>query len=77
MPDMCPACQAKFDAHVKAVQQFLADMYATMIDPLAGPGDPDVPKNVTEMCEVLLEAARKQRDDAYERMEARGSLDDN
>lgn len=62
---MCPECQVVFDAHVKAVQQFLSEMYATMIDPLAEPGDPGVPTNVTEMCAVLLEAARDQREKEY------------
>lgn len=62
---MCPECQEKFDAHVKAVQQFLSEMYATMIDPLSEPGDPGVPKNVTEMCAVLLQAARDARERMY------------
>lgn len=43
--------------HTIHVQEFLQEMYATMIDPVEQPK-----LTVAEMCELLLNAAREQRE---------------
>jgi hypothetical protein len=43
--------------HTQYVEQFLNDMYATMIDPVEQPK-----MKVAEMCELLLKTAREQRE---------------
>jgi hypothetical protein len=47
----------KFEAHTKAVSEFLNEMYATMIDPVEQPK-----LAVAEMCALLLKTARDQRE---------------
>ncbi len=54
--------EAALTEHLKHVQQFLSDMYATLIDPCAEVGDEGTPKNVSEMCAQLLKAATEQRE---------------
>ncbi|HWX40366.1 MAG TPA: dATP/dGTP pyrophosphohydrolase domain-containing protein [Blastocatellia bacterium] len=46
--------------HLQHVEQFLNDMYATMIDPVEQPK-----MNVAEMCALLLKTAQDQREVAY------------
>jgi hypothetical protein len=48
----------RFEMHVESVSEFLKEMYATMIDPVE---QPNIIK-VEEMCELLLKAAREQRE---------------
>lgn len=52
---------AKLAAHTQAVDRFLREMHAIMIDPLA-----DGEMNVEETCKHILEATRQARLDDYE-----------
>src|ERR1700735_2415838 len=47
----------RFEAHTKAVADFLNEMYATMIDPCEQPI-----MTVAQMCELLLKTARENRE---------------
>jgi hypothetical protein len=51
---------ARFDAHTKAVAEFLSEMYAIMVDPLA---DGIIP--VAEMMQILRETALEQREQLH------------
>jgi hypothetical protein len=55
-----PVADDLFGKHVKAVEQFLSEMYATMIDPCS-----EGTIKVDEMCRQLLEIARQQREQAH------------
>jgi Zn finger protein HypA/HybF involved in hydrogenase expression len=50
----------RFETHTKAVEGFLQEMYATMIDPCEQPK-----ATVAEMCELLLKTAREQREASH------------
>ena len=53
--------QAKFEAHTKAVEQFLSDLYCIMIDPLV-----EGEIKVDDTTKVLLEQARKDRESLFQ-----------
>lgn len=52
--------ESALQAHTTAVGDFLREMYATLVDPVDAPAS----MSVAEMCAVLLDAARKGRQDA-------------
>lgn len=53
--------ECRFEAHLKHVQQFLTDVYATVVDPVE-----DSPGNVRQTCEAILKAATEQRQREYD-----------
>ena len=59
----------KFAVHTKAVGEFLNELYATMIDPLA-----EGEIKVQDMTEAILRQARKDREDLAELAQARAEL---
>lgn len=57
----CTLTQTTLEEHTKAVGEFLTELHAIMIDPLADGVTP-----VPEMCKLLLETARRQREQLHE-----------
>jgi hypothetical protein len=52
-----------FEMHTKAVAEFLNELYAIMVDPVA-----EGPINVADIKKALIEAAKRDREKAHERM---------
>lgn len=54
--------QQQHTTHLQHVEQFLNDMYATMVDPVEQP-----PMKIAEMCALLLKTAQEQREHEHHR----------
>lgn len=72
-PQPCTACAAKqkqFDEHTKSVADFLNDIYAILVDPLA-----DGVRPVKETCDAIRAAAERSRNELYMSADKQGEID--